>query len=474
MEWGGAAMMRFLPGALGLLVLSGATAHANLVIGSKPTENMSCSGGVCAPTAREATLNVTDLENMLASQAVEITTTGTNVQAENIVIAAPFGWVTTNGLALQAYRSILIDAPVSIGGAASFTISTYDGALSFGKKGRVGFQDLSSALTINGTSFTLVDTVATLSRAVASDPAGVFAFAAPYDASGDGTYSHAPVTADLSGVLEGLGNTISNLTIDDPRSGENVGLFAEVSGTVRDVGLAGANVRGGKNKTDQAEEVGALVGLLEAGGAVSGSSASGTATTGGGLLGGLIGASFGDVRYSHAKVNVSIAGADSFAGGLIGISFGSVEQSFSTGSVESTASGYFGGFVGQNAEGTIVNSYARGAVSASNNEAALGGFAGTAADSSINESYATGSVSGGDAYAIGGFTGTGGYGFTNDYWDVTTSGQTNGTGSGNMSGITGLTTAQLQSGLPGGFPPDVWAQKKGVNKDFPYIIGNLP
>src|SRR5690348_9586777 len=101
-------MMRLVPGTMALLVVSGAAVHANVVIGSQTTQNMSCSAGVCAPTAPLAVLNATDLENMLASQAVEVTTTGSNVQAQNIVITAPLGWSNTNGLALQAYRSILI------------------------------------------------------------------------------------------------------------------------------------------------------------------------------------------------------------------------------------------------------------------------------------------------------------------------------------------------------------------------------
>ena len=82
---------------------------------------MNCSGGVCVPTARNAVLNVTDLENLLASQDTEVTTTGSNVQALNIVVAAPFTWSNTSGLALEAYQSITIKAPVSVGGAAALT-----------------------------------------------------------------------------------------------------------------------------------------------------------------------------------------------------------------------------------------------------------------------------------------------------------------------------------------------------------------
>jgi hypothetical protein len=468
-------MMRLVPGTLAIFFASCAAVHASIVISSASSQNMSCSSGVCTPTDRNAVLNVTDLENMLAAGALEITTTGSGAQALNIVVTAPLGWSSTNALTLQAYQSIAIQAPVSVAGASALTLSAYDGELSFGDKGSVTFQNLSSGLTIDGTSFTLVDSIASLVGAIASDPAGVYALANPYDASGDGTYTHAPVRPEFSGLFEGLGNTISNLTVDDPLTKRDVGLFAEVGGTVRDIGLVGANISAGKRAN-----VGALIGLLDTGGAVSGSYATGSVSAGSGegvLLGGLIGNSSGDVSLSHAKVSVSDAAtkkSDIFAGGLIGISFGSVEQSYSEGPVEITGAGYFGGFVGQNALGTITNCYATGAVSASNSEAAVGGFAGTGADSSINESYATGAVNGGDAYAVGGFVGTGGYGFANDYWDTTTSGQNYGTGNGNVSGLTGLTSAQLQSGLPSGFPSDIWAEKTRINKGFPYLLDNRP
>lgn len=466
-------MIRLMSGTLALLVSSSVAVHASVVISSNATQNMSCSGGVCTPTARNAVLNVTDLENLLTSQAVEVTTTGSKVQAGDIVVVAPFTWSNTSGLTLDAYQSITIGASVSVGGAAALTMSTYDGALSFQNSGNVIFQNLSSALTINGTAFTLVNSIATLVRAVSSDPEGDYALANPYDASGDGIYDHAPVQRTLTGLFEGLGNSISNLTVDDPKAHKYVGLFAVVSGGVRDIGLIGANVSAGNGVV-----VGTLIGLLETGGTVSGAFATGSVSARRGFvdLGGLIGSSMGDVNLSRADVSLSDATkqkSDVFAGGLIGVSFGSVERSFSQGSVETKAEGYFGGFVGQNASGTISNCYATGAVSASSSAAALGGFAGTG--DSIIDSYSTGRVNGGDAYAAGGFVGTGGNGFADDYWDVTTSKQTNGTGNnGNVSGLTGLTSEQLRSGLPSGLAPDIWKQKRKLNKGFPYLIGNAP
>ena len=49
------------------LVAAGGAAQASVQISSKPTESMSCSGGVCTPTAKKAVLNINDLAAMLAS-----------------------------------------------------------------------------------------------------------------------------------------------------------------------------------------------------------------------------------------------------------------------------------------------------------------------------------------------------------------------------------------------------------------------
>src|SRR5436305_365823 len=90
-----------------LLVVAGAArASADMVISTDPTQNMSCGKGLCAPTATEAVLNTGDLTNLLAAGDLEVTTTGSSVQANNIGIAAGFSWKSANKLTLDAYQSI--------------------------------------------------------------------------------------------------------------------------------------------------------------------------------------------------------------------------------------------------------------------------------------------------------------------------------------------------------------------------------
>jgi hypothetical protein len=64
------------------------------------------------------------------------------------------------------------------------------------------------------------------------------------------------------------------------------------------------------------------------------------------------------------------------------------------------------------------------------------------------------------------------------YWDLDTSGISDPSkGAGNRTndpGTTGLTDAQLKSGLPDGFAPAIWGQNPNINNGYPYLLANPP
>jgi len=155
--------------AIAALTLLATTAQADVTISSQPTQNMTCSGGVCAPTAKTAVLNVGDLETLLAAGNVTVTTQGfRNKQANNIVIAAALSWATPSSLKLDAFQSVTIDGSVAVNGLGGLAIVTDEGGtsgtFSVGMNSSVEFQNLSSSLTINGAGYSLVNSVATLER----------------------------------------------------------------------------------------------------------------------------------------------------------------------------------------------------------------------------------------------------------------------------------------------------------------------
>ena len=474
----------------GALPLFSMAAQADVTISASTTMNMVCTSGVCSPTAKKAVLNVTALENLLASGDVTVTTAGSShVQAHNIDIAAPISWSDSSTLTLDAYQSIAADRPVDVAGPGSLAILTDDGGkggtFSFGNKGHITFENLAGGLSINHATFTLVGDIHTLASYIAASPGGDFALANSYDAKADGTYNAAPIATTFSGIFEGLGNTISDLSINDPVKSHNVGLFAIVGsgGTINDIHLTHASVKGYK------ATVGAVAGV--SGDTPDGAALNAVSVTGfvsdvrRGAVGGVVGLSYGTI-ISNSVSEAKVEGGDQ-TGGLVGENAGVIQFSFATGPVSSHSTfgvdgAFVGGLAGVNT-GYTMNSYATGAVS-TGKKGAAGGLVGynlsDPGGGYIEYSYSTGAVTGGPATSLGGLVGydvDAGH-ITDAYWDTDTSGITNpAQGTGNVAndpGITGLTTIQLQSGLPQGFDPAVWHESAAINGGLPYLLVNPP
>ena len=219
------------------------------------------------------------------------------------------------------------------------------------------------------------------------------------DANNDGTANDASKWAERGTVAEGWrpiggvylatfeGNhhVICNLYINrDEEAFGNIGLFAEVSGSIQNLGLADVDVRGRGN-------VGSLAGVSTAhvqGCYVRDGSVEGN---GGTSLGGLLGTAGGGRRvvssYSHVLVQ-------------------SGQQSEGA---DRNVVAHVGGLVGLLRGGTVIGSYAQGDVF---DGFAAGGLVGTVAlpIDSVIASYATGRVSGNgvDYYrVVGGLVGSG-------------------------------------------------------------------
>ena len=490
----------FLTATLAACFAASPSAFASVNISSAPTRNVACSAGTCSPTAKGAILNVTELENLLATSDV---TVNTGSGAVTIEITAPLTWASTHRLTLNADMNVSIKAVVAVEGKAGLTVDYNNagqgGQFQFFPGGKVDFWDTQSVLSVNGLRHELVNDLRTLAGA---DPYGAYAFAKDYDAGPDGSYQNGINSSIFQGVLEGLGHTISNLSING-RHGPNVGMFVASGGVngpaiLRDFALANVNIQVSGSANVGAlvgegsvnvfgvsssgtivgvgsSQIGGLIGFIYPGSSLTKSSSSASVTAGvksvaGGLVG-LVDVPTAPIVDCHATGTVS-AGRNSSAGGLVGFTESQIDQSFATGNVQSDAAVYVGGLAGEVA-GTITNSYATGAVLGGNNSRA-GGLAGYDNNSQIARSYSAGEVAAPGNSRIGGFIGKLDIGANaNDYWDVDTSGQ-NAPCHKACSGITGLSDAELKSGLPPGFDPAIWAQSASVNNGYPYLIANPP
>jgi hypothetical protein len=506
--------LQFLRFAAVATLFAATAAQASVEISAKPTKHMHCASGTCTPTAKSAVLNATDLANMLSTSDVTVMTDN---GAVTITISAPFQWASTHHLTLDATLNVAFRAPVEVTGQGAVTITTnHDGTggdLLFFPGGKLDFWDTSASFTFNGTSYVLVNDIASMAAAYAAAPnnSAVLALAKDYDAAPDGTYQDAAISI-MEDQLEGLGHTISNFSASG--TARETGFISQsFSGIIRDLTLSNASVSGGTNS---------LAGLL--GGALaqdttiinvhaSGSVSAGDNSAAGGLVGyantseffnsdssanvtctkrclggGLVGQG-GQFFFSHASGTVTIASGD--AGGLVGFLSGTgakVSQSFATGDVVSAKphrAVTMGGLAGlANQDTTITDSYATGAIR-NGGSGSLGGLIGSGADNSVATSYATGRIGTGGARkqqinGTGGFIGSANSvgPYTQSYWNTDTSGTDVGCGGSKPAQgcpvLQGLTDTQLKSSLPAGFDPKVWAQKSNINNGYPYLIANPP
>jgi len=269
----------------------------------------------------------------------------------------------------------------------------------------------------------------------------------------------------FSGVFDGNGHVISNFTYG-PTNSNKVGLFGVVEDwrcIIKNLGLVGVDIDTTGYDTgaivarlqDEAQLINCYVknGSIEASnyagglvganiyGIIIGCEFEGIIDASS-TVGGLVGYSMdnGSIWYCCSKGTVIGFAA---VGGLVGEnSISSIISScYSLSDVQRGSSYlmYFGGLVGANHLGIILDSYAKGNVTGGSN---AGGFVGVNGNT-ISHCYSTGYVSG--TTAVGGFAGVNNDTIVDSFWDIETSNQNNGVGSGSLSGLTGKTTVEMQT-----------------------------
>lgn len=408
--------------------------------------------------------------NLGSSSVTILSSNGGAAGSGNINVNDAVNW-SANTLTLTAANNINIDAVMTAGGSAALVLNTAaangaDAGVAGGAVnampgvGRVDFAGRSGTgfLTINGNGYTVLNSLgvqgdatggaATLQgMAATANLAGHYALGSDIDASatsgwnsGAGFEPIGDSSTSFTGILDGLGHTISGVTINRPTL-DRAGPFGSTGNTaeMRNVGLSSVNITGNSY-------VGGLAGYNN-GGSISNSYATGQVVGGMYYAGGLVGANKGSINnsYSAATVNGNFG-----TGGLVGYNIGSISNSYATG--QAVGSGpYAGGLVGGNTAvgdtiGIISDSYATGMVSGgvSGVESAAGGLVGGNINGIIRNSYATGNVSG-DANDVGGLSGynrddsIGGGIISNSY--------ATGNVSGSLANVGGLVGTQLSGSI---------------------------
>jgi hypothetical protein len=302
--------------------------------------------------------------------------------------------------------------------------------------------------------------------------------------------------AGAAGVAANNSGLIQNVSVSASISGGKKSVFGGLvarnsGGIIRNSSAAMMLTSGAANRS------GGLVGINS--GVIVGSSATGTVKggysygCGAPVTGGLVGSNSGTI--SSSRVSATVDGGSSeythtcefvpvYVGGLAGQNSGTIDQTFSLGDVKIGGGGAAGNLVGGN-YGQVTNAYATGATNGGGDDDRIGGLHGENA-AAVMSSYATGTTSGGNegyedfGCPTGGLVGCsfGQNNYTQDYWDEDTTGVSDpAKGCGNVAncpGVTGLTDAEMKSGLPDGFDPKIWSSNPNINNGYPYLLANPP
>ena len=325
----------------------------------------------------------------VAGQVVGLTATQMQI-ASNF---AGFTFSTTAGAAGNNWVMVdangtLNNAGGALGGTFPMLASEYSTTINNGHQLQLMAMNL-------GGNYTLGSNIDLSATSVTGNPTDIWATSAGFVPIGNSA-------TNFTGTLDGQGHTIGNLTINQPTVND-MGLFgmSGVMSTIRNVGLVGGSVSGAA------------------------------------YVGSFVGQEFGTLTSSYSTKPVLGA---SYVGGLVGSNHGTLTNDYAMGSVSGSVNSA-GGLVGRNAYGTLTDSYATGSVSGGY---VVGGLVGYSFYGTLTNSYATGAVRGTNT---GGLLG-GGYHpvLTNNFYDTTTTGQTQGVGgvADVVGQVFGMTTAQMQ------------------------------
>ena len=425
--------------------------------------------------------------NVVVYTDADGTTSGQGTTTANglgdIIVTAPISWSSDTTLTLDAYHNVDVDAHITSTGGGNLILRADNSGTDIGTvvfnadSGRISTSGAVSILynpannpgngTINTssymtptnysqfvtggtlTSYMLVNNVYDLQN-IQNNPSGTYALGTNIDASATANWSGSgfiPIgnsRSPFTGSLNGDGFAISNLTINSAAA--YVGLFGMIGsgGSVQNLGIGNISL-----------------------------TATGWTGLGGDYahVGALAGTNQGTISNSYATGNITSSSPDGTApdtGGLVGTNAGSINRSYAGVNITESSPGsslYLGGLVGWNEAGTVTQSYATGTVTnTADQDASVGGLIGNNTGT-VSQSYSSGLVSG--AGNLGGLIGNSNGNVTSSYWDTDTSRL-------NMSAAgSPLTTAQFQSGLPGGFDATVWGIG-GLNNGHPYLLWQLP
>lgn len=379
-------------------------------------------------------LHADTLSRNLATTNITLESTVGNLYQEG-----PITWAAPTRLTMKAASDINLKGDISASGMSSGIALEQGGVYRLAPGNRISLTGTGATFSSNGNQYNVIQNLAQL-QAVGNNLSGLYVLGANLSGANK-SFNAIGAGAAFTGVLEGLGNTISNVAITG--TGPYIGLIGNNAGTISNLNLMSSSVSGASSQATMVE-IGAIAGRNS--GTITNVtsdtrvSADATRTN---TAGGLVGVNTGTIQASRMSGG-SVAGNNytQALGGVAGENRGgrlielTSAAAVTANSMQRNATGGVGGITGLNNGGIILNATVSGIVSTLNSGLNAGGIAGYNRNGGvIANALSTGAVTGSFTSMVGGLVGLNENAVIRDSYTVS---RTTGSGATAIGGAVGM------------------------------------
>lgn len=429
----------------GSIVTNGANVQVALAtqVDTRATNGQYGSWTISAPEINVNATGVNPVFVSLHADTLSRNLATTNITLEstvgNLYQEGPITWAAPTRLTMKAANDVNLKGDISASGMSSGLALEQGGVYRLAPGNRISLTGTGATFSSNGNQYNVIQNLAQF-QAVGNNLNGLYVLGANISGANK-SFNAIGSGAAFTGVLDGLGNTISNVAITG--TGPYIGLIGNNAGTISNLNLMSSSVSGASSQASMVE-IGAIAGRNS--GTITNVtsdtrvSADATRTN---TAGGLVGVNTGTIRASRISGG-SVAGNNytQALGGVAGENRGgqlielTSAAAVMANSMQRNATGGVGGIAGLNNGGSIFNATVTGNVATLNSGLNAGGIAGyNRGGGVIANALSTGAVSGYFTSMVGGLVGLNENAVIRDSYTVS---RTTGSGATAVGGAVGM------------------------------------